>query len=114
MHPSQFRMPFGKHKGKSLGSIDVGYLAWLANESEIRRKHPKLIRAVEAVLSGDVTVDPVRDDCIVIPRSRFNSWFRKLTARFHPDVRHDGGAAMTALNTARDELVTLALSGGAS
>ena len=35
--PEDYRMPFGKHQGKTIGSVPAGYLDWLAGQPRIKK-----------------------------------------------------------------------------
>lgn len=107
------RLPFGKFSGQRITEVESWYLTWLVEQPWLRTRYGLLRRAILDELErrdDDQTADAPEGagDCIVIPRPRFNQWFRKLTARFHPDVRGGSHDAMQALNVARDELVALA------
>ncbi len=45
--PQDWQMPFGKHKGESLGNLPIGYLRWLYEATDV---DPDLRAAVESVL----------------------------------------------------------------
>jgi len=40
-------VPFGKHKGQAIETIDDGYLEWVTNQEWIHEKHPDFMREVE-------------------------------------------------------------------
>ncbi len=56
---NQLRMPFGKHKGQPLSSIDIGYLQWAVAtfddgslkvqiENELESRSQRQLNAIEA------------------------------------------------------------------
>jgi uncharacterized protein (DUF3820 family) len=40
-------VPFGKHKGKNLSTLDDGYLNWCTEQGWILEKHPEFLEQVE-------------------------------------------------------------------
>jgi hypothetical protein len=42
-------MPFGKHRGKPVAELPLGYLRWLVDNVDLREP---LLSAVEAVVNG--------------------------------------------------------------
>lgn len=56
------RMPFGKHKGKTLSqvlAIDRGYLEWVRDKSDCASRTPFLHDQVKAILAGTTPLDPL-------------------------------------------------------
>ena len=96
------RISFGKHRGKLLTEIPVGYLRWvLANCSSVS---PALRDEIRYVIQADDSAE--EPTALVIP-TLVGSWYRKLAAEFHPDK---GGTheAMKAVNRCRDVLLEMA------
>lgn len=40
---SNTRIPFGKHQGKTLKSLETRYLLWLASQSFMAKKYPEIL-----------------------------------------------------------------------
>lgn len=43
---SNIRIPFGKHEGKTLKSLETRYLLWLASQRFMAENHPALLEAI--------------------------------------------------------------------
>jgi hypothetical protein len=112
---SSVRMPFGKHQGKLLSEVPLGYLDWLlrielkpflreAVEEEKRLREEEGREWEEDPFSSppssptspgmDVTAD-VKD--------LVKKWFSEMALRYHPD-RGGSDAAMQAINHAHQRL----------
>jgi hypothetical protein len=110
---SDVRMTFGQHRGRRVGSIDSGYLAWLL--LNVRRLDWRLREAIELELEGRDHGQPERPrhSCeeengpLVDIGTIVKTWYREMSLRFHPD-RDGSHQAMTAINCAHDRLKELA------
>mgnify|MGYP001560632121 CR=1 FL=1 len=56
------KMPFGKHKGKSLDDIDTGYLDWLIGEEWVEKKFPVLYHAICEYLKNPAVERELEDE----------------------------------------------------
>ena len=94
------KMPFGRHAGQPLGSIDVGYLTWLAARADLRQP---LAGHVFAVLAArrlkDEAVERTLDDVAdpEIAAEIVTAGLRALAKRHHPDAGGDA-ERMTRVN----------------
>jgi hypothetical protein len=108
-------MPFGKHRGLEIGEIPGSYLEWLLT-IDLR---PHLRRAVERELvarshhgygrdygpprephssqPAGVAVSVTRDD-VGLLKELFESGYRQMALRYHPDRPRGDTQLMTRLN----------------
>jgi hypothetical protein len=61
MSDSDFKMPFGKHKGEALADIPVGYLDWMIGQDWMDEK-PDLKRRIEDHLATRPEWQQMSDD----------------------------------------------------
>lgn len=105
------RMPFGKHKGRTLDEVPDAYLWWCLDNLDL---WPLLREAIERRLGlepGGQAPPPTaqqqadhdaREEMLLVARA----WYRSMCLRFHPD-RGGSNEAMKALNEANLELIKL-------
>jgi len=89
------KMPFGKHKGKSLEDIDEDYLQWVLDTCN---SYPRLKAEISRILNPK-TDTPLAEDLV-------NVWYRRMAMEFHPD-RQGNLEAMKAINRAREVLLEM-------
>jgi uncharacterized protein (DUF3820 family) len=90
-----YRMPFGFHKGKTLGTLPDDYLGWLASlpdlwpalrsavEQEIKRRGMKQAEHASRATATDVCPNPE------IARQLIDRGLRVMARENHPDVGGD-------------------------
>lgn len=62
--PEQVVISFGKHKGKTLAEVDMGYRKWLVEKFEAKTAEQRRIQAAARILVGAPDPVPVPDDDI--------------------------------------------------
>jgi uncharacterized protein (DUF3820 family) len=81
-------IPFGKHKGHSLGCIafeDAQYIVWLAKQDWVPEKYPEITAFIEAIAVS--VVCPGTLDGVACPRTVLPCGFCWAHARAHDDGR---------------------------
>jgi hypothetical protein len=103
------KLPFGKHRGKQLADVPLGYLAWLHEEVQVKDR--ALRRAIRAAIADRIgatfdayTPPPHWSPPPTLTADLIAAGFRQLALRHHPD--HGGDHhRMIAATAARDWLL---------
>ena len=94
------RMPFGKHKGKTLDEIPGDYLMWVLDNTNLDNR-PTLKEAIRARLGLAPTGKASTSGSDL--EASIKVWFRGLALDFHPD-RRGSTEGMIAINEAHHRL----------